>query len=637
MDKYKEILLKYWGYEEFRSLQGEIIKSIAEGKDTLGLMPTGGGKSITFQVPTMLMDGICLVISPLVALMKDQVENLRDKKIKAELIYSGLQRNEIDILINKCIYGGVKFLYISPERLKSEYFIEKLKLMQICMIAVDESHCISQWGYDFRPSYLHISAIKELLPNTPILALTATATPEVVDDIQDKLEFAEKNVFKKSFARDNLIYIVRNIEDKNRYLIKILKKINACSIVYTRSRRNTKEIAQLLKQNNIKAEYYHAGLDNKVKDYRQQAWKKGKVQVIVSTNAFGMGIDKSNVRCVVHMGPPDTIEAYFQEAGRAGRDEKDAYAVLLYSNNDKVELKKRIRNSFPEKKYIIRIYEAVCNYLQVPEGEGKNMISDFNIGIFCTKFKFNIIQCFNSLKILQRAGYLEITDDLEHEAKIHITLRRDELYKYNLSDELEQFLKLLLRSYTGLFTDYVRINTEKLSEKLKYEPETVKENLKILVTKGILKYIARKKTAQIILTQERLPKAYIHINKEVYEDRKINYTKKIISIVNYCEGTNECRSQSLLKYFGEKDPPKCNRCDICKEQNNGDLDKTEFEKISSEIKRIISQKKLHINQLVEEVKYKENKVLDAIQYMLDRNIIVCSEDEIYYNSKTKNL
>jgi len=635
MDKYKEILFKYWAYTEFRSLQGEIIKSISEGKDTLGLMPTGGGKSITFQVPTMLMDGICIVISPLVALMKDQVENLREKNIKAELIFSGLQSKEIELLLNKCIYGKVKFLYISPERLKSESFINKLKMMKVCMIAIDESHCISQWGYDFRPSYLNIASIKDILPHTPILALTATATPEVIIDIQEKLNFKKENVFRKSFSRKNLIYLVRHTEDKNTYLIRILKKINASAIVYARSRRKTKEISQLLKSNGISAEFYHAGLDNAVKDYRQKAWKKGTLQVIVSTNAFGMGIDKSNVRCVVHMDPPDSLEAYFQEAGRAGRDEKDAYAVMLYNKHDKIELKKKISTSFPDKKYILRVYQAACNFLQLGEGDGKNKIYDFNIGVFCMNFKLNIIQTYNSLKILQRAGYLEITDDIEHEAKVHFNLHREELYKYKLSIELEKFMKLILRSYSGLFTDYVKINTEILSKKLNCEQETVKENLKILAKQGILRYIPRKKTSQIIFTQERVPLSYIRISKDIYTRRKTNYVNKISAIVNYCESENKCRSQILLSYFGEKNSPPCKRCDICKEKNTGSIDKKEFDIISKKIMNIIETKKLQIKQLVSEINHSENKVIETVQYLMDNKIIVCSDEEIYYKKKQK--
>ena len=618
MDQFVKILKKYWGYDTFRPLQDEIIKSIASGKDTLGLMPTGGGKSLTFQVPTLAKEGTCIVVSPLVALMKDQVINLKEKGIKAELLYSGLTGAEIQIILDKCLYGGVKFLYISPERIGSDAFRKKVVNMKVCMIAVDESHCISQWGYDFRPSYLKIIELRELLPQAPILALTATATPDVVRDIQEKLAFPEKNVFQKSFERSNLIYLVRNIEDKQRYLLKILTKEKGSSVVYVRSRKRCKEIAEFLKSNRIRAEFYHAGLKNEVKDIRQERWRKGDVQVMVATNAFGMGIDKPDVRTVIHMDLPDSLEAYFQEAGRAGRDGKRAYAVMLYSNPDKVKLKKRISTSFPDKETIIKVYQSLGNFLQVAEGAGKDAVSDFDLGTFCQNFKLNVLQAFSALKILERAGYIELTDDLEHESRIHFVVQRDELYRFQVAnEELDAFIKLLLRSYTGLFTDFVPVNIDTLSNRTKVKKELIIDYLKELTKHKIISYIPRKKTPFIIYTQERLPLNFIRLDKEVYQDRKANLEKKINSVIDYAESQNICRSKFLLEYFGQNNAPECGKCDVCKERLEEEINHTEFKEITIEINEILKEEVLSIDEVVKHSKHREERVLDVIRVLKD--------------------
>ncbi len=624
MNVYHKVLKEYWGYDEFRPLQEDIIQSVAKGCDTLGLMPTGGGKSLTFQVPTLAMDGICIVVSPLVALMKDQVLNLKEKGIKAELIYSGQTRDEVEVIFNKCLYGGTKFLYISPERIKTPIFQEKLLNMKVCLIAIDESHCISQWGYDFRPSYLKITQLRELLPEVPVLALTATATPEVVDDIQERLGFKKKNVFRKSFERSNLSYLVRNIEDKNRYLLKILKKQAGSSVVYVRSRKKCKEIAEFLKLNQVKAEFYHAGLDNALKDMRQQRWRDGTVQVMVATNAFGMGIDKSDVRTVVHLDLPDTLEAYFQEAGRAGRDGKRAYAVMLYSNPDKVQLLKRIKTSYPEIETVKNVYKAVGNFLQVAEGAGKDALFDFNLAIFCQKFKFNALQAYNSLKILQRAGYLEITDDLEHSTKLHFVVKRDDLYRYQQDNKKQEgFIKLLLRTYTGLFTDYVPVNLDSLAYRKKINVKVLIDSLKDLSLQGIIKYIPRKKTPFIIYTQERLPLNYLKFTREVYQERKERFEEKINAVIQYAESTEDCRSKILLEYFGQFNAPICGECDICKENNEG-VENKMYKNIESEVKETLAKEESSVYDLVELSQFPEKKLLEVIRIMMDNDEVKTS-------------
>ncbi len=627
MKQFYHVLKKYWGYNQFRPLQDEIIQSIAQGKDTLGLMPTGGGKSLTFQVPTMAMEGICIVVSPLVALMKDQVDGLREKKIKAELIYSALTPKEIQIILDKCLFGGVKFLYISPERIGSDLFRKKVVEMNVCLIAIDESHCISQWGYDFRPSYLKIVELRKLLPETPVLALTATATPDVVDDIQEQLHFSEKNVFKKSFERKNLIYLVRNIEDKHRYLLKILIKEKGSSVVYVRSRRKCKEVADFLKQQGIKCEFYHAGLKNTVKNYRQERWKKGIVQVMVATNAFGMGIDKSDVRTVVHLDLPDSIEAYFQEAGRAGRDNQKAYAVMLYSQNDRKQLQKRIPLTYPKKEIIKSVYEAIGNYYQIAEGAGRNAIFDFDIIDFCKKFHFNVVQAYNALKLLQRAGYLELTDNLENETKIHFAVNRDDLYKFQLKNEnFDKFIRLLLRTYTGLFSKYVPVNLDLLAKRSNTSREVFVEFLKVLSKHKIIDYVPRKKTPFIVFTQERMPVSYVSLPPSVYKARKENLKKKIDAMIAYAESENICHSKYLLEYFGQGYAPECGKCDICRSKKDKKEEQQVFTEIYNAIYRLISNETLDISQIVEQINYQEEKTIEVIRFLLDNEEIEKTAD-----------
>jgi ATP-dependent DNA helicase RecQ len=622
MQKYLSILKQYWGYNEFRPLQGDIIQSIASGKDTLGLMPTGGGKSLTFQVPTMAMDGLCLVVTPLIALMKDQVENLKMRGIAAAAIFSGMLHNEILMTLDNAVFEAYKFLYVSPERLATPIFMEKLKQTKVCMIAVDESHCISQWGYDFRPSYLRIAEIRELLPDVPVLALTATATPEVVDDIQTQLHFKEKNLFQKSFYRSNLAYVVRTVENKDENLLKILNNVPGTSVVYVRNRKKTKEVADFLNLNGISAENFHAGLKNETKDAKQTRWKSGETRVIVSTNAFGMGIDKAEVRTVVHLDLPDSIEAYFQEAGRAGRDEQKAYAVLLYNNGDAVKMKKRVADTFPEKEMVRKVYEALGNYYQVGAGSGLDAVFAFDIADFCTKFKLPILITYNSLKILQQAGYIELTDEQDSSSRVLFTVEKDDLYKIKQTQQQDKLIHILLRSYTGLFTDFALINEDLIAKRLEWTHNQVYEQLVGLAKERIIQYIPRKKTPYLIFVREREVTERVVLGKEAYDDRRERYIVRVKSVLDYAQEENICRNQVLLAYFGEKNTKPCGKCDICLKKKETTLSETDFEEIRQAILEILTIESLTVNALVKKISFKEFKVLQVIRFMIDNGQIM---------------
>ena len=559
-----QLLKQYWGYDSFRGIQEEIINSISENKDTLGLMPTGGGKSITFQVPALAKDGLCLVITPLIALMKDQVQNLRKRGIKALSIYSGMSRQDIITTLENCIFGNYKFLYISPERLDTEIFRTKLRKMKVSMITVDESHCISQWGYDFRPAYLKIAEIRELLPDVPILALTATATPEVVKDIQARLHFRRENVFRMSFERSNLAYIVRKTDNKTGELLHILRSMPGSAIVYVRNRRRTKEITELLNNEDITADFYHAGLDDATKDIRQHRWQSGGSRVMVATNAFGMGLDKPDVRIVIHMDLPDSIEAYFQEAGRAGRDGQKAYAVILYAKADKTTLHKRIPDTFPEKEYIKDVYEHLQYYYQMAMGDGLDCVREFNIEDFCRKFKYIPVPVDSALKILTQAGYLEYTGEQDNTSRLLFTIQRDELYRLReMGDDMDKLIQTVLRSYTGVFTDYTYINEDSLAIRTGLTRRQIYEQLVHLAKLRIVSYIPRKKTPYIIYTRERIEAQLIHISPEIYEERKARYETRINAMLEYVTNDTLCRSRMLLDYFGEKNEHNCGQCDTC--------------------------------------------------------------------------
>lgn len=622
-DKYREILKEYWGYDNFRGIQEDIIQSIGSGRDTLGLMPTGGGKSITFQVPAMAKEGLCIVITPLIALMKDQVRNLRDRGIKAIAIYSGMTREEIIIALENCIFGNYKFLYISPERLDTEIFRIKLRSMNVSMITVDESHCISQWGYDFRPAYLKISEIRTLLPDVSVLALTATATPEVVKDIQQRLAFKEENVFRMSFERKNLAYIVRKTENKTEELLHILKHVSGSAIVYAHNRKRTKEYSQILNENGITATFYHAGLSNETKDLRQKSWVSGETRVMVATNAFGMGIDKPDVRLVVHIDIPDSPEAYFQEAGRGGRDGKKAYAVLLYAKSDKTTLKKRISDTFPEKDYIRTVYEHLNYYYQMAMGDGYGCTREFNIDEFCRNFKHFPIQVDSALKILMRAGYLEYTDEQDNNSRLMFTLTKEELYRiHETSPETEKLINVILRSYTGVFTEYAYINEETLSLRTGMTRQQVYDTLISLTRRRILHYIPGKKTPYIIYTRERQEADRLIFTKEVYEDRKDSFIKRIKAMTEYAESDDKCRSRMLLLYFGEKNEHNCGQCDVCLAAHSSGIKQGVFDEISRQIENILKEKDMPIADLINKLDtYDKNTVTPIISYLLAEEIL----------------
>lgn len=630
MTDYKSILKHYWGYDNFRGIQEDIISSIGSGRDTLGLMPTGGGKSITFQVPALANPGLCLVITPLIALMKDQVQNLRKHGIKAQAVYSGMTREEIVIALENCIFGDYKFLYISPERLGTEIFQNKLRSMKVSMITVDESHCISQWGYNFRPAYLKIADVRKLLPDVPVLALTATATPEVVKDIQVRLAFREENVFRMSFERKNLAYIVRRTEDKSGELLHILNQVQGSAIVYTRNRKRTKEISLFLNQHDISATFYHAGLDNKTKDLRQKGWQAGTYRVMVATNAFGMGIDKPDVRLVIHIDFPDSPEAYFQEAGRAGRDGQKAYAVLLYAQSDKTILKKRISDAFPEKDYIRQVYDHINYYYQMAMGDGRGCTFAFNIDEFCQRFKHFPVRVDSALKILTRAGYLEYTDEQDNASRLIFTLRRDELYRMEEhNQDTEKLLRIILRSYTGLFSDYAYINEETLAQRSGLSRQHVYDTLILLTKRHILHYIPGKKTPYIIYTRERQDTNRIVLNKEVYEDRKRSYEKRIQAMLEYAESNDQCRSRMLLHYFGENNEHNCGQCDVCLEKHTSGLKKGEYEDIASDIKNLLNRHPHTPQEVIHALSVPEEKILNVLTYLLSEERIKQENGKLY--------
>ena len=589
MSRYHDILQQYWGYTAFRGIQEEIIESIGSGRDTLGLMPTGGGKSITFQVPAMAQEGLCLVITPLIALMKDQVNNLRARGIKAAAIYTGLTHDEIIVALENCIYGNYKFLYISPERLSSELFLVKLKRIPVTMITVDESHCISQWGYDFRPAYLKIADIRKMLPGVPVLALTATATPEVVKDIQVRLEFKQENVFRMSFERENLAYVVRPTDSKVHELLHILQRIPGSAIVYTRSRNRTREVAEFLRQQDITAEFYHAGLPNVDKDIRQGKWQRGESRVMVATNAFGMGIDKPDVRLVVHVDLPDSPEAYFQEAGRAGRDGGFAYAVLLVSSRDAQTLKQRIPNTYPDKEFIREIYEHLSYYYQLAMGSGEGVTYEFDLDKFCRNFKHYPVPTDSALRILTQAGYIEYVDEQENASRLMFVVRRDELYGLRNDADTDNLLRVLLRSYTGLFSDYVYIDEHLLARHAGLDFHRVYEILKSLNFNRIIRYIPHKKTPLIRYVRQREEKERLVIPATVYEDRKRAYESRIGAMIEYATAVDKCRSRMLLYYFGEKNEHDCGQCDVCLSNHPTGLKRGVFKEVCLLLNKLLQE------------------------------------------------
>ena len=607
---YQLILRQYWGYDDFRGIQRDIIESIGAGHDTLGLMPTGGGKSITFQVPALAMEGMCIVITPLIALMKDQVHHLRQLGIRAEAIYSGLQHDNILRILENCILGSTKLLYVSPERLDSSLFQTKLRHMRISFITVDEAHCISQWGYDFRPSYLEIANIRELLPDVPVLALTATATPQVVDDICDKLSRSSSptsitsttsftgstgfNIFRMSFERKNLSYLVKHSDDKHYDLIRLLEQVQGSAIVYVRSRRHAREISEHLTEAGLSATFYHAGLDHADKDQRQRNWQHDRVRIMVATNAFGMGIDKPDVRIVIHYDCPDSIEAYFQEAGRAGRDGQPAQAILLYNSSDNTKLQKRINDTYPPKDAIRQVYEHLAYYYQIATGDGYGVAHEFNIDEFCIRFRHFPIQVHSALQILERAGYIEYDEEADNEARIKFLVGRDDLYRLEqVTPEEDKVIVCLLRNYGGLFADYGYIDESVVAQQAGITQPQCYDILKSLSQRHLISFIPRKQVPYIRYRQRREDAEHIVLPANIYEDRKEQYTQRILAMLKYAKTTDCCRSRMLLEYFGEKSTKDCGQCDICLDAQNKTVTKEGQRTAEEKLRALLSDKQPH--------------------------------------------
>ena len=620
-DNLVEILEQYWGYKSFRPLQEDVIFSVLDGKDTLGLMPTGGGKSITFQVPAMIMKGLCIVVTPLIALMKDQVDNLRARGIKATTVYSGMTSDEITRHFDNCIYGDYKFLYISPERLHTELFQMKLPLMNVSLLVVDESHCISQWGYDFRPSYLRIAELRQRLPeHIPVLALTATATLQVVDDIQEKLLFRKKNVLKKSFDRKNLAYIVRPTENKIEELLHILNKIDGTSIVYVRNRKHTQDIAKSLQQAGFSAHFFHAGLNRDEKTMRQDAWKSGSCRIIVATNAFGMGIDKPDVRTVIHMDMPGSLEEYFQEAGRAGRDEKKSYAIALCASNETSKLNKHLTDEYPDKKFMLRVYEALGNYLQIAVGFGAFLTHDFSLPVFCKAFKLPSTQTHYALKILESAGYIEYVEDPENSSRLLFLIHRDELYKIHVDKLTDDIIQIILRTYTGLFADYIFIDESLIATRTHTTHDTVYNTLVALSKTQVISYIPRKKLPQVVFTRNREETRFVKIPRNTFEERRERSAQRISKVIEYITTPNICRTRMLLHYFGEKADSDCRTCDVCLQKREGGLKNWEFNTVREAFFRYFENGATqNVRTLAVSLPLEKEKNLQVVRFLLDHD------------------
>ncbi len=628
MSIYTDILKKYWGYDGFRPLQEDIIKSVADyGKDTLGLLPTGGGKSIIFQVPALSKSGVCIVITPLIALMKDQVENLRRRNIRAVAVYSGMSQREIQNAYDSCIYGDVKFLYMSPERLGTEQFLTKVREMEVSILAIDEAHCISQWGYDFRPSYLKIADVRKILPaNVPVLALTATATPEVADDIMERLGFKEKNLFKKSFSRKNLIYLVRRVVDKEEYMLRIFNNQPGTGIVYVRNRKRTKESAEFLQSRKISADFFHAGLTQAYKDYRQEQWKNGNIRIICSTNAFGMGIDKPDVRTVVHIDIPDSVEGYFQEAGRGGRDEKKAYAVLLYNDTDITRLRRGLSNSFPPKDYIRTVYNALGNHFQIPVGAGRDAAYGFNIYDFSLKYGFQQLQLFSALKILQRNGYIELTDEVFTRGRVMFLITREDLYKFQVANRaFDGFIKMLLRNYEGLWGNYVEIDEDALAREGKCKVDVIYAYLNKLNQLKVISYIPQRSTPYIIYVCERLADSSLIIKPETYDLLRDRYEARINAMIKYCLNDQKCRSRQLTEYFGETDGEDCGECDVCRRRKSEEGSLEDFDKVFDMVYAKLKANPGDIDAVMGDLKADDVLVRKVLDGMMDDGVISIDE------------
>lgn len=616
------ILKHFWGYDSFRELQPQIIDSILSGHDTLGLLPTGGGKSITFQVPALLLPGITLVVTPLISLMKDQVDNLRQRGIRAAAVHSGLTRAEHRLAIDRCRLGKIKLLYLSPEKLQSKAFIDTLSQLDISLLVVDEAHCISQWGYDFRPSYLRIASLRRLFPEAPVLALTASATPDVASDIMMQLRFNNPKVFARSFTRPNISYIVRYADHKPQMLLRVLKATQGSAIVYVRSRRRTREIADELIREGISADFYHAGLAAEDKNEKQNRWKDDTVRVMVATNAFGMGIDKPDVRTVVHIDPPSSLEEYYQEAGRAGRDGLPSFAVLITSKSDKATLTRRLNESFPDKDTIRRVYEQAGNFLDVAVGDGYNMLYEFNFSLFCERFALKPIVVRSSLGLLSRAGYIDYVDEISTRSRIMVIMNKHELYSLRLDDVTDSVFQLLLRSYTGLFADYVVISEELLASRLHLTGEQVYTALLTLARQHAIHYVPRKTTPYIFYTTSReLPK-HVQLPRSVYEDQRERMARRIEAMRKFMFASDSCRVSGMLRYFGEKDAADCGTCDVCRARKASLRAASRTESLRKGILYLASQPgETTISHIATQLSVSTDTLIPVIRHMMDEGDI----------------
>lgn len=624
----QEILKTYWGYETFRPLQEEIIRSVLDGRDTLALLPTGGGKSLCFQVPALAKEGICIVVSPLIALMKDQVEHLNAKGIQAKAIYSGLSYRENSLILNNCVHGEIRFLYLSPERLRSEQVQAHIRQMNVTLIAVDEAHCISQWGYDFRPEYLQIAEIRKYLPKVPILALTASATSEVVNDIQDKLGFRNRNVFVKSFERKNISYVVNRTEDKQGKLLHILSRVKGSALIYVRNRKKTQEISHFLREKGVRADYYHAGLTHELRAGKQEAWIKNQTRVMVCTNAFGMGIDKPDVRLVIHYEMPDSLESYYQEAGRAGRDEQKAYAVLLYGKPDEHDATDRLKLNFPDNKDIQRVYNALCNYYALPVGNQTDRSYDFDMGDFDAKFKIHPSVVYGALKALESADLLMLSENFYEPARLKINLHHDQLYKFQVEHpQYDNFIKLLLRCYGGLFDEHVAIQEQVLARRGATDEATVNKWLKFLHHQQIVDYHPRKDKPQLVFLQNRISNdAFLVYLHRINERRKVA-VQKLEGMIAFAGNDSVCRSRKLVAYFDQSDSRDCGICDICIQQKKMQLSAIEFESLVEQIKFQCLTKAQPVHRLAEVIHTSTpEKIIEVVRYLLDN-------DKLHYNEQ----
>ena len=634
-DKLLAILKQYWGYESFRESQYEIISSVLSGRDTLALMPTGGGKSITYQLPTLMSDGLCVVITPLIALMKDQVDKLQRQGISAVAIHSGLSRRKIDIALDNCVYGDVKFLYIAPERLNSDIFRLRARRMNISLIAVDEAHCISQWGYDFRPSYLHIKTLREFQPEAPVLALTASATEQVTDDIMENLCFAEKNIIRSSFARPNLSYVVRKVEDKEEQLLRVISGVAGSGIVYVRKRETAETLCQFLQEQGVNASFYHAGLPNEERSIRQDEWVSGRVRVMVATNAFGMGIDKADVRFVVHYTMSDSMESYYQEAGRAGRDGKRSYAMLMVAPNDYKILSRRVEGNFPPIEQIKSIYEKICAYLMIAIGDGAARSYVFNIQDFCYREKLFVQTVVSALDLLERNEYMSYVDVADNPARVIFKVSRDDLYKYTMSDTVERVVRTMLRMYNGLFTEFRAIDEEVIAAATDMSREQVHQVLRELWRSQIIRYVPANSSPMIYMNEERLPVSSLYISPKSYGYRKEQMISRFEAMVGYAENTTECRSVILSNYFGDSSAEPCGYCDVCLANKRNAKSEDSAEAVEKRIVESLNEGELPLREIARRVAAKPQTITDALYRMLDRGEVVLREPDIFMLAPTE--